>query len=115
MNRKSKSVASAITLFKSLRLLFVGSTEIRSICEQSTLRRKVQEALMYVCMSRSIYSRCEACLEAECCRHLFRPKRDQVTGDWKEVHNEEFHNLHSSPNIVRMIKLRRMRWAGNVA
>jgi hypothetical protein len=46
---------------------------------------------------------------------IFGPKRDEVTGDWRKLHNEELHNLHSSPNIIRMIKSRRMRWAGHVA
>jgi hypothetical protein len=43
------------------------------------------------------------------------PKRDEVTGEWRKLHNEELHNLYSSPNIIRMIKSRRMRWAGHVA
>jgi hypothetical protein len=43
------------------------------------------------------------------------PKRDHVTGNWRKLHNEELHNLYSSPNIIRMIKSRRMRWAGHVA
>jgi hypothetical protein len=43
------------------------------------------------------------------------PKRDDVTGDWRKVHNEELHNLYSSPNIIRMIKSRRVRWTGHVA
>jgi hypothetical protein len=38
-----------------------------------------------------------------------------VTGDWRKLHNEELHNLYSSPNIIRMIKSRRVRWAGHVA
>jgi hypothetical protein len=42
-------------------------------------------------------------------------KRDEVTGDWRKQHNEELHNLYSSPNIIRMIKSRSMRWAGHVA
>jgi hypothetical protein len=42
-------------------------------------------------------------------------KRDDVTGDWRKLHNEELHNLYFSPNIIRMIKSRRMRWAGHVA
>jgi hypothetical protein len=42
-------------------------------------------------------------------------KRDEVTGGWRQVHNEELHNLYSSPSIIRMIKSRRMRWPGHVA
>jgi hypothetical protein len=48
-------------------------------------------------------------------RRIFEPKKDKVTGDWRKLRNEELHNLHSSPNIIRMIKLRRMRWPGHVA
>jgi transcription termination factor 2 len=48
-------------------------------------------------------------------RRIFGPKRDDVTGDWRKLHNEELHNLYSLPNIIRMIKSRRMRWAGHVA
>jgi hypothetical protein len=48
-------------------------------------------------------------------RRIFGPRRDDVTGDWRKLHNEELHNLYSSPNIIRMIKSRRMRWAGHVA
>jgi hypothetical protein len=46
---------------------------------------------------------------------IFGPKRDGVTGGWRNVHNEELHNLYSSPSIIRIIKSRRMRWAGHVA
>jgi hypothetical protein len=48
-------------------------------------------------------------------RRLFGPKRDEVTGGWRKPHNKELHDLYSSPSIVRMVKLRRMRWAGHVA
>jgi hypothetical protein len=48
-------------------------------------------------------------------RRIFGPKRDEVRGEWRKLHNEELHNLYSSPNIIRMIKSRRMRWAGHVA
>jgi hypothetical protein len=47
-------------------------------------------------------------------RRIFGP-RDEVAGDWRKLHNEELHNLFSSPNTIRMIKSRRMRWAGHVA
>jgi V8-like Glu-specific endopeptidase len=43
------------------------------------------------------------------------PKRNEVTGGWRKLHNEELHKFDSSPSIIRMIKSRRMRWAGNVA
>jgi hypothetical protein len=46
---------------------------------------------------------------------IFGPKRDEVTGEWRKLHNEELHNLYSSPNITRQIKSRRMRWVGHVA
>jgi hypothetical protein len=46
---------------------------------------------------------------------IFGPKRDEGTGDWRKLHNEELHNLYSSPNIIRMIKSRRMSWAGHIA
>jgi hypothetical protein len=42
-------------------------------------------------------------------RRIFGPKRDEVTGDWRKLHKEELQNLYSSPNIIRIIKLRRMR------
>jgi len=48
-------------------------------------------------------------------RRIFGPKRDEVTGEWRKLHNEELNNLYSSPNIVRVIKSRRIRWAGHVA
>jgi hypothetical protein len=48
-------------------------------------------------------------------RRIFGPKRDEVTGNWRILHNGELHNLYFSPNIIRMIKSRRMRWSGHVA
>ena len=48
-------------------------------------------------------------------RRIFGPRRDEVTGEWRRLHNEELNDLYSSPNIVRVIKSRRMRWAGHVA
>jgi hypothetical protein len=48
-------------------------------------------------------------------KRIFGPKRDEVTGEWGKLHNVELHNLYSSPDIIRQIKSRRMRWVGHVA
>jgi len=48
-------------------------------------------------------------------RRIFGPRRDEVTGKWRRLNNEELNDLYSSPNIVRVIKSRRVRWAGHVA
>jgi hypothetical protein len=48
-------------------------------------------------------------------RRIFGPKREEVAGGWGRLHNEELHNLYASPNIIRVIKSRKMRWMGHVA
>jgi hypothetical protein len=48
-------------------------------------------------------------------RRVFGPKRNEVTGEWRKLHNEELNDLYCLPNIARVVKLRRMRWAGHVA
>jgi hypothetical protein len=48
-------------------------------------------------------------------KRTFGPKRDEVIGGWRKLHNEELHNLYSSPSIITITKSRRMRWAGHVA
>jgi hypothetical protein len=48
-------------------------------------------------------------------RRIFGPKRDELTGEWRKLHNEELHNSYSSPDIIKQVKSRRMRWVGHVA
>jgi hypothetical protein len=54
-------------------------------------------------------------LESKVLRRIFGPKRDEVTGEWRKLHNVELNDLYSLPSIVRVIKPRRVRWAGYVA
>ena len=74
--------------------------------------------VLYGCEAWSLTAREERKLmvfENMVLRRIFGPRRDEVTGEWRRLHNEELNSLYSSPNIVRVIKSRRMRWAGHVA
>jgi hypothetical protein len=56
-----------------------------------------------------------AMFENRVLRRIFGPKWDEVTGEWRKLHNKELHDLYSSPSIIRIINSRRIRWAGHVA
>jgi len=74
--------------------------------------------VLYGCETWSLILREERRLrefENRVLRKVFGPKRDEVTGEWRKPHNEELNDLYSLPNIARMVKLRRMRWAKHVA
>ena len=81
-------------------------------------RTIILPVVLYGCESWSLTLREERKLrvfENMVLRRIFGPRRDEVTGEWRRLHNEELNDLYSSPNIVRVIKSRRMRWAGHVA
>ena len=81
-------------------------------------RTIILPVVLYGCEIRSLTLREECRLrvfENMVLRRVFGPKRDEVAGEWRKLHNEELGDLYSLPNIVRMVKSRRMRWAGHVA
>jgi len=81
-------------------------------------RTIILSVVLYGCEAWSLTFREERKLrvfENMVLRRIFGPRRDEVTGEWRRLHNEELSDLYSSPNIVRVIKSRRMRWAGHVA
>ena len=81
-------------------------------------RTTILPVVLYGCETWSLTLREESKLrlsENMVLRRIFGPRRDEVTGEWRKLHNEELNDLYCSPNIVRVIKSRRMRWAGHVA
>jgi hypothetical protein len=78
----------------------------------------IMPVVLYGCETWSLTLREEHRLRAfenRVIRIIFGPKRDEVTGEWRKLHNEELHNLYSSPAIIRQIKSRQIMWAGHVA
>jgi hypothetical protein len=74
--------------------------------------------VLYGCENWSLTLREERRLrvfEKRVLRRVFGPKREEVTGEWRKMHNEELNDVYSLPDIVRVVKSRRMRWAGHVA
>ena len=92
-------------------------------CYPKNLKIKIYRTIilpvvLYWCEALSLTLREERKLrvfENKVLRRVFGPKRDEVTGEWRKLHNEELMDLYSLPNIVRVVKSRRMRWAGHVA
>jgi hypothetical protein len=81
-------------------------------------RTIILPVVLYGCETWSLTLREEHRLrvfENRVLRGIFGPKRDKVTGEWRRLQNEELNDLYSSPNIIRVIKSRRIRWAGHVA
>jgi hypothetical protein len=67
---------------------------------------------MFLCYNHQVH---RALLITPYRRRIFGPKRDKISGEWRKLHTEELHDLYPSPNIIRVIKSRRMAWAGHIA
>jgi hypothetical protein len=100
---------------------------VQSLLSSHLLSRNVKVKIYKTIILPVVFYRCETwsvmlreehrlrVFENRVLRRIFGPKRDEVNGEWRKLHNEELHNLYSSPDIIRQIKSRQMRWAGHVA
>jgi hypothetical protein len=100
---------------------------VQNLLSSSLLSRNVRikifrtimlPVVLHGCESWSLTSRAECRLrvfENRVLRRIFGPKREEVTGEWRRLHNQELYALYSSPNMIRVMKSRRLRWAGHVA
>ena len=102
-------------------LLFGAESFVFQVAIQKRIkvyRTIILSVVLYGCETWSLTLREERRLrvfENRVLRRVFGPNRDEVTGEWRKLHNEELNDLYSLPNIVRVVKSRRMRWAGHVA
>jgi hypothetical protein len=98
-------------------LLFGAKTFVFQVAIQK-LEDLILSVVLYGCETWSLTLREEHRLRVfdnKVLMRVFGPKRDEVTREWRKLHNEELNDLYSLPNIVRVVKSRRMRWAGHVA
>ena len=96
----------------------LSSRLLSKILKSKIYRTIILPIVLYGCETWSLKVREERKLrvfENKVLRRIFGPRRDEVMGEWRRLHNEELNDLYCSPNIVRVIKSRRMRWAGHVA
>jgi len=108
-------------------IVIMSYDSVQNLLSSSVLSKKLKikiyrtiilPVVLYGCETWSLTLREERRLrvfENRVLRRVFGPKRDEVTGEWRKLHNENLSDLYSLPNIVRVVKLRRMRWAGHVA
>jgi hypothetical protein len=105
--------------FLSVTAFFVPSQDLRQCNTELRVRKRDSKLIRFVSVSQGTLTLREAhrlrVFENRVLRRTFGPKRDEITGGWRKLHNDKLHNLYSSSNIIRQIKSRRMKWAGNVA
>jgi hypothetical protein len=114
MQEEIKSRINSGNSFQSLLSSLLLSRNVKAQIHKT----KILSVVLYGCETLFLTLREEHRLRAfenRVLRRIFGPKRDEVTGEWRKLHNEELHNLYSSSDIIRQSKSRRMRWAGHVA
>jgi hypothetical protein len=97
--------------------IFLSSRLLSKNLKTTIYRTIILPLVLYGCENWSLTLKDERRLrvfENRVLRRVFGPKRDEVTGEWRRLHNEELNDLYSLPSIVRVVKSRRMRWAGHV-
>jgi hypothetical protein len=126
-----KAVTNQISFRRKLKadliLVVIATTHLKKMLSSRVLSKNVKigiykiiifPVVLYGCESWSLTLREEHRLrvfENRLLRRIFAPKRDEVLGGWRKLHNDELHNLYSLPSIIRIIKSRNKRWAGLVA
>ena len=101
-------------LYSSVNIRYLSSSLLSKKLKMKLYRTIILPVVLYGCETWSLTLREKRRLrvfEKRVLRRVFGPKRDEVTGEWRKLHND----LYSLPNIVRVVKSRRMRWAGHVA
>jgi hypothetical protein len=96
----------------------LSKVDIKILLTFSVYKTIILPVVLYGCETWSLTLREEyriRVFENRVLRRIFGTKRDEVTGEWRKLHNKELHNLYSSPDIIKQVKSRRMRWAGHVA
>jgi hypothetical protein len=105
----------------------VVTIQSRTFFSSHVLSKNIKIRIYKTIIMRVVLHRCETwsltfrkehrlrVVENRVWRRIFGPKRDEVTGGWRKLHNEELHNVYFTPSIIRMIKSNRMKWAGQVA